>query len=133
MKRFYAGLMVLVLCACSLLQLASQNPLIWFSATLCAGVICMLCAWGIWYRKLAFIALLFNAVALGWGWKGSVWLFTSTSLWDPVEFFSRQSPYLAMRHSLILWVMLIALIGILIQPRHKSKSSSAPEQTSEAH
>ncbi|MFM2478453.1 hypothetical protein [Celerinatantimonas sp. MCCC 1A17872] len=123
MKRFFAGLMVLILCACALMQLASPAPLFWFSATLFVGLICMLCAWGIWYRKLAFIALLASAVGLGWVWQGSVWLFTQFSQWDSVTFFSSLSPFLQMRHALILWIMVVALVGILINFKSNSDSS----------
>ncbi|CAG9297022.1 hypothetical protein [Celerinatantimonas diazotrophica] len=126
MKRFFAGLMVLILCACALMQLASPDPLLWFSATLFVGLICMLCAWGIWYRKLAFIALLASAVGLGWVWQGSIWLFTQFSLWDSVTFFSSHSPFLQMRHALILWIMLIALVGILINLKDNSDATTEP-------
>lgn len=126
MKRFFAGLMVLILCACALMQLASPDPLLWFSATLFVGLICMLCAWGIWYRKVAFIALLACAVGLGWGWQGSVWLFTQFSQWDSVTFFSSNSPFLQMRHALILWIMVIALIGILINLKNSIRGVSKP-------
>lgn len=127
MKRFFAGLMVFVLCACALMQLASPVPMIWFAFTLFAAIICMLCAWGCWYRKLAFLWLLLSAVALGWVWQGSVWLLTNFSHWDSVTFFSSKSPFLQMRHALILWIMMISLSVILIRVDRSDKTDETKE------
>ncbi|MFM2484244.1 hypothetical protein [Celerinatantimonas yamalensis] len=128
MKRFFAGVMVLLLCCCALMQLASPMPLLWFVCTLFVALVCMLCAWGVWYRKLAFIALLGAALGLGWLWQGTLWLLSDFNQWDSVTFFSSNSPFLQMRHALILWMMAFALIGILVDRQANSPTKGSAER-----
>lgn len=117
MKQLYAGLGVIILCICALLQLASPSPLLWFYYTLCCGLACMLCAWGVWYRKFAFLCLIMAAAGLGWQWAGTVGLVTTLSFWNSSNFFSSLSPYIEIRHALILWIIFLILSGLIVWDR----------------
>ncbi|MFM2480029.1 hypothetical protein [Celerinatantimonas sp. YJH-8] len=114
MKQWYAGVLVLILCVCALLQLASPAPFGWFFYTLVCAFACLLSAWNVWHRKFVFICLIVTAAGLGWQWMGTLWLLTKIQLWDSVTFFSSHTPFLQMRHALILWIIFLSLGGIIL-------------------